>query len=296
MILQVALQLALPVVLVAGLFRGRFQSRTEWILNVLVCSGVLFFVFLTARWDFTSYYLRYAWPVLLAVSAFHSYKRIAPGETATPRSTLVANGIIAAVFWGLSFVALLGSSHPDDVLALTFPLRDGTYYVGGGGNARLINNHQAHLPQQFAIDVVRLGSLGNRASSIAPGRLEQFVIFGDTIYSPCSGTVVAAVDGMPDLNPPERDQTNLAGNHVILSCDDAKVVLAHMLQGSVAVAVGDTVDTDRILGRVGNSGNTTQPHLHLHAERGGPSDEILTGTGIPVTFGGRFLVRNSVVR
>jgi murein DD-endopeptidase MepM/ murein hydrolase activator NlpD len=54
------------------------------------------------------------------------------------------------------------------------------------------------------------------------------------------------------------------------------------------VQVGD------MLGQVGNSGNTSQPHLHLHAERGGAADQILTGEGVPIEFEGRFLVRNSL--
>jgi murein DD-endopeptidase MepM/ murein hydrolase activator NlpD len=46
------------------------------------------------------------------------------------------------------------------------------------------------------------------------------------------------------------------------------------------------------LGQVGNSGNSSQPHLHLHAERGGEPGEILVGEAVPITLGGRFLVRN----
>lgn len=296
MMLQVGLQLILPAILTLGLFRGRFSSHAEWLLNVIVSASVFLSLFVTARWDFTSYYLRYVWLVLLVLAAVRGYRRVVAGDSRASKSMVATNGIIAAIFLGLSVVALQGRFHPDDALALTFPLRGGLYYVGGGGSARIINNHQAHVPQQFAIDVVRLGGAGNRAFSFAPARLEDYAIYGDTIYSPCNGTVVSAVDGLPDLNPPERDEGNLAGNHVVLACDDVKVVVAHMSQGSVAVAAGDTVDTSHILGRVGNSGNTTQPHLHLHAERGGTPNEILTGTGIPVTFGGRFLVRNSVIR
>ncbi|MGI9182408.1 MAG: hypothetical protein ACR2H9_18165 [Longimicrobiaceae bacterium] len=50
------------------------------------------------------------------------------------------------------------------------------------------------------------------------------------------------------------------------------------------------------LGRVGNSGNTTQPHLHIHGERGGTATSILDGEGVPIRFDGHFLVRNSLVR
>jgi len=70
--------------------------------------------------------------------------------------------------------------------------------------------------------------------------------------------------------------------------------MAHMMQGSVAVQAGDAVREGAFMGQVGNSGNTTQPHLHIHVERGGAPGEILDGRGVPATFNGRFLVRNSV--
>ena len=57
MILQIGLQILLPAFLVVGLWRGEFRSRPEWLLNFLSVSAALLFVFLTARWDFTSYYL-----------------------------------------------------------------------------------------------------------------------------------------------------------------------------------------------------------------------------------------------
>lgn len=68
-----------------------------------------------------------------------------------------------------------------------------------------------------------------------------------------------------------------------------------MRQGSVAVREGDAVTTGQLIGAVGNSGNTTEPHLHIHAVRA-ETDNSISGTGVPIFFHGRFLVRNSVVR
>lgn len=72
------------------------------------------------------------------------------------------------------------------------------------------------------------------------------------------------------------------------------VVLAHMTEGSVAVGEGQEVEEGQFLGRVGNSGNTSEPHLHIHAVRTG-SGSILEGEGVPVLFDGRFPVRNGLV-
>lgn len=296
MLLQISLQVVLPAVLVGGLWRGRFAGRREWVLNVLVAGAVVLFLFLTARWDLTSYYLRLAWPLLLLAAAGYSYRRVDEEKKRPKAFGMVVNLALVLVFVGLSLAALRGYPAPGEVLQLASPLKGGTYYVGGGGNARLLNNHQAVAAQRFALDVVRLNAAGNRATGLAPTDLGAYAIFGDTVYSPCAGTVLAATDGLPDLPPPERDGHNLAGNHVVLACGGAEVVLAHLKQGSVAVAAGDTLAVGAVLGKVGNSGNTSQPHLHLHAEKGGTPGVILDGAGVPIALGGRFLVRNSLFR
>ena len=297
MILQIGLQILLPAFLLVGLWRGAFRSRPEWLLNVLAVSAALLFVFLTARWDFTSYYLRFVLPVLLAAAAYISYRRTnrLHGERRKLKlSVALTNAAVLLAFSGLSVIVLWGYDVPEGAIQLASPLRDGTYYIGGGGNNRFINNHQVHEPQKFALDIVRLNALGNRASGLSPDDPERYAIFGDTVYSPCSGPVIRAVDGLPDLRPPEKDPDNLAGNHVVLACGGVKVILAHLKQGSVAVTSGMRVNEGDVLGQVGNSGNTSQPHLHLHAEWGGEPEEILTGEGVPIELGGRFLVRNSL--
>ena len=76
--------------------------------------------------------------------------------------------------------------------------------------------------------------------------------------------------------------------------DRARRALAHMKQFSVLVSAGDTVTAGEPLGRVGNSGNTSEPHLHIHAERGGEAGRLLNGEAVPMTFDGQYLVRGDV--
>lgn len=301
MILIAVLLLLIPTLLLTWLWRARFRSRAEWLLGVLLVGAYVLFFFLAGRWDFFSYYLRFLIPLLFLAAAYRSFRRMQPAPTLRRLSISEWFGVIGrALLLGLLAWACVraigGRSHPEAAVDLAFPLRHGTYYVGGGGNARLINNHQAYPPQRFALDVLKLNPLGMAARGLAPRELERYSIFGDTLYSPCTGRVMVARDGLPDLPPPERDGENLAGNHVVIACQGVKVLLAHLQQGSVAVMEGEEVAVGQRLGRVGNSGNTTQPHLHIHAERGGTASSILDGEGVPIRFDGRFLVRNSLVR
>ena len=94
-----------------------------------------------------------------------------------------------------------------------------------------------------------------------------------------------------------RDRQRPAGNQILIRCDgtDVDVLLAHLQADSVRVSKGDRVEIGRGVGAIGNSGNSTEPHLHIHAKRGGRSDTGLEGEGVPMVFDGRFLVRNATV-
>jgi len=71
------------------------------------------------------------------------------------------------------------------------------------------------------------------------------------------------------------------------------VLLAHLRQGSLRVGQGMRVTTDTVVGLVGNSGNTTEPHLHVHAQRPAAAGRPpLSGDPLPIRLGGRYLVRN----
>ena len=84
----------------------------------------------------------------------------------------------------------------------------------------------------------------------------------------------------------------MAGNHVLVRCMQADVLLGHFKPGSLKVAVGQQVTVSQPIANVGNSGNTGEPHLHVHAQQAGTTEAPLSGNPLPVRFDGRFLVRN----
>ena len=80
------------------------------------------------------------------------------------------------------------------------------------------------------------------------------------------------MDGFQEMTPPEMDRQNLAGNHIILECGGVWVLLGHLQRGSVGVAEGEPIARGQLLARVGNTGNTGEPHLHIHAQRPGTAE------------------------
>src|SRR5207245_314922 len=114
-------------------------------------------------------------------------------------------------------------------------------------------------------DLVKLNALGNRASGIAPARLNDYASYDVAVHSPCAGIVKEAVSDLPDNSPGDTDPQHISGNHVLLRCGALRVLLAHLRRGSVSVAVDDSIRRGHLVGRIGNSGNTKEPHLHVSA-------------------------------
>src|SRR5690606_6882850 len=134
--------------------------------------------------------------------------------------------------------------------AIASPLRGGGYVVANGGSNIVVNSHMATRDdirfaawrgQSYALDVVQLSAWGTRANGLLPRDPSAYEIFGDTVFAPCDGVVLHATDDLTDLQVPDVDREHMAGNHVILQCDDVCVVLAHLLNRSVTVAPGDVV-------------------------------------------------------
>jgi hypothetical protein len=185
-----------------------------------------------------------------------------------------------------------------------FPLRDGTFLVVNGGSNSLVSAHVQTLAgeryrdfrgQSYGVDLVAVNRLGLRASGMAPTDPRRYAIFGQPIHAPCSGTVLRAEDGYPDMPPPQADRTHMPGNFVLLDCLGVHILLAHIRQGTVRVRPGDRLAAGTTIGNVGNSGNTNEPHLHIHAQRPAQGDAFLSGDPLAIRLGGRFLARNDRV-
>ena len=161
-----------------------------------------------------------------------------------------------------------------------------------------MNHHFVVPAQKYALDIVKVNKYGIRASGLLPADLSKYEIFGEQVYAPCSGQVISVENNLEDLIPPTMDPENLLGNHVIIFCEGHSVLLAHLKKGSVIVNLDDAVSQGDLLGEIGNSGNTSEPHLHIHAVVGRATalkDIAGEGQGVPMLFDNKFLIRNDRV-
>lgn len=261
-----------------------------------------FFIFLTGRWDYLGYPVRFWIFLPPAAAIIRSFLSITPH---TPFAALVQPGRKNAFFSYLvpvmiltvvNALALQGNQYSQPTLALDFPLKNGTFYIAQAGSSTLVNYHHPSAPQIYALDVVQLNPWGLRANGLGQTALDQYQIFDAVVYSPCEGSIGKAVDGFHDIAPGEPgDLLNPAGNHLYIICGQTQILLAHLKEGSLLVKMGDPVTTGMPLARVGNSGNSNEPHLHIHAQTAGNLLNLNSGAGIPITFDNRFLVRNDTI-
>ena len=290
-------QVLLPVFFLLWLWLPRPADRLGWLMRVVYGACYFAFIAVVGRWDFLSASLATVLPLVFLASAGLAYLRIRNRPWNRSASVMRTHGFtlaMAVFFLALAARALSGYGYRDIAVDLAFPLASGEYYIGQGGSTTSINYHHTDQSQRYALDIVALNRFGARAAGLMPRDLADYFVYDRPVHSPCTGVAIATHDGIDD-NPISQTNTGEpAGNHIILACGSARVLLAHLRKGTIAVKGGEIVTQGEMLGRVGNSGNSSEPHLHMHAYFGGTFD-YNAGEGVPMTFGGRFLVRGSTV-
>ena len=207
---------------------------------------------------------------------------------------VLASIAVAAGFAAAASCAHLARRGSGLEIVLRFPFDTGRLMALQAGSLRLINAHMACLSkpgirgQSFAVDLVALGPLGLSARSVRPRRVEQFPIHGLPVLSPVAARVTQVVDHLPDQAIGDTDRDRPMGNHIWLEWQDAggpvEALLAHLQPHSISVRPGDRVQAGQRLGAAGNSGNTSEPHLHLHVQRA--AADPLEADPVPIRFEG----------
>ena len=282
----------IPLSFAWRLWRLDEASFSAWLLIAVDAAVFVALVVILGRWDIAGFYTRYMLVGVFAAALLISLRRHMTlpwkGAEGSALRTHWTTTISLAIFGPALVYVLLGMMPPAGSKTLEFPLNDGRFVIGQGGGISLLNHHASHRQQRYAADVTAVNAAGFRAAGPLPTQLEDYAIYGAAVISPCDGTVLSVRDDLPDLIPPASDQTNPAGNHVVLRCKDFNVELAHLRSGSISAKAGQWVIMGAPIGSVGNSGNTTEPHLHVHAV------DPKTRTGLPMEFSGRVPLRNQL--
>ncbi len=303
-----AIQFAAPLILIGWLALVPARSGLGFVVQVVGSVAAMFVLALQGIWLLPPWWAPFVFAVALGVAAWMGWRRVRPLSKVLPVSwgawsAMLFFTVLGAMSMYGTVIALRSRLITTaGVVNLAFPLGPGRYLVVNGGSNSSTNAHletlDASVPryrawrgQSYGVDIVAVDRLGLRARGVQPADPRAYRIYGARVLAPCAGEVVIAVDGLPDMRVPLVDSDHLAGNHVMLRCADADVLLGHLQRGSVRVLARATVAVGDWLGLVGNSGNTGEPHLHVHAQGRGPADAPLGGDPRPIQLGRRFPVR-----
>jgi len=184
-------------------------------------------------------------------------------------------------------VGLLFLPHRPDIAVpqrnetnLSLPFK-GRWLVFWGGDTKELNQHHDTPNQRFAFDFLGVDEDGKTHKG--DGRVnEDYFAFGRQVLAPADGIVTDVINGVRDNLPGSMNPYSALGNAVFIQHREHEVsILAHLKLGSIKIEVGDNVRRGQIIGLCGNSGNSSQPHLHYHLQN---TPIIQDGIGIKCFF------------
>jgi len=155
--------------------------------------------------------------------------------------------------------------------------------IAWGGDTLKGNYHAGFPDQRWAYDILVEPAMNGSEN------LEDYGCYDKPVLAPVAGKVVSIKNDIPDQPPgimPGFD-TPATGNHVIIRPDGKAenrwLTIGHLKPGSVTVAVGDLLTSGQEIARCGNSGNSSEPHIHIHFAVHHGNDDIMA-TGLPLYF------------
>jgi hypothetical protein len=164
---------------------------------------------------------------------------------------------------------------------LELPFEDEWYIVAGGKSLEQNHHFAPYRHQRYAMDIV--STVNKKALSGGDGtKNEDYYTFGKRLNAPGDGRIVALENNIEDNFLGVKDTKQFSGNYIIIDHLNGEFsFMAHFKKGSIIVAIGDTVVRGQEVGKAGNSGNSTGPHLHYQLQT---TSDLSTGVGLPIQF------------
>ncbi|WP_353047436.1 M23 family metallopeptidase [Exiguobacterium sp. S3] len=161
----------------------------------------------------------------------------------------------------------------------TMPIKD-KWFVFWGGTNEFLNYHYLYENQRYAYDLVCVHN--GLTFKNTPQKNENFFAFNKEVVAPFQGRIVKVINDVIDNVPGDVNENEPLGNYLVIEHENNEYsLIAHFKRLSIDVKEGDTVETGQKLGLCGNSGNSTEPHIHFQVM---DAKNILFSTSINIKF------------
>ena len=162
---------------------------------------------------------------------------------------------------------------------------NGKWTVVNGGTSKALSHAWSILPQRYAYDFIVVDDDGKSYSGDKKS-VNNYYCYGKDIIAPADGVVVKLIDKHKDsfvdgINA-YCDSSRIEGNSITIKHNDSEYsVIAHILRGSFSVQIGEKVKQGDIIAKCGNTGNSSEPHIHFQLQAG---KNFFLSAGLPVAF------------
>lgn len=156
--------------------------------------------------------------------------------------------------------------------------------VNGGVNKDLSHSWSI-LPQRYAYDFIIVDDNG-KSSLDDRSSVHSYYCYGKDIIAPADGVIVNLIDKYTDSFVDGKNgycnANRIEGNSIVIKHNDSEYsTIAHILRGSFKVKVGDTVKQGEVIAKCGNTGNSSEPHIHFQLQSG---KNFFLSAGLPIAF------------
>ncbi len=217
--------------------------------------------------------------IFILQSMVHLIRRIHKKKTRAIH--MVASLLLAfpvTMLTGMIFIPYPDHANASEAVILD-KVVEGDPVLFGGKDYR---THAVWPSERYAYDILET------PYDTGENDLPSYGIYGKEVYAPIRGEIIEINDGENDIAPNIESFTSLLGNYIFMRVEETGtyLIFAHLKSNSICVKKGDVVEVGTTIAQVGNSGTTSEPHLHLQHQKNNPCDSVimLLDEGLPIRF------------
>lgn len=182
------------------------------------------------------------------------------------------------ILMGILFIPYPDNASMSDAVTLSIPVEGDAVLLGG----KDYHIHAVWPSERYAYDVLE------KPYDTGNSELLSYGIYGKNVIAPIKGEIIEIHNGEEDIEPNVEEFTSSLGNYIYMRIEKTGtyLIFAHLKNNSIRVKTGDIIEVGTTIAQVGNSGTTSEPHLHIQHQKNNPMNSVIkvADEGLPIIF------------